>query len=106
MPELTGDPSSYNPAQFGDILTGTCLCGSIEVTIHDEDLFTTRRGHLCHCANCRKVSGSYAASNLIIEEAKVTVTDRDGTLSKYIDKATGSGTPIERYFCSKCGKYV
>jgi hypothetical protein len=102
--ELTGDPNSTNLSQFTETLSGTCLCGSIEVEIHDRELFTKRRGHLCHCANCRKVAGSYVASNLIIEEEKVKIEDRGNTLAKFVDTATGSGTPLERFFCSRCGK--
>ena len=30
--------------------------------------------HLCHCLNCKKVSGSLFGSNLTIEEEKVTFT--------------------------------
>lgn len=103
MPPLTGDPNQYDVEDFGPSLTGTCLCGSIKVTINDADLWTKRRGHLCHCANCRKVSGSYVASNLNIEEDKVVIEDQQGTLKRYDDYATGSGKVVKRSFCSKCG---
>jgi len=104
MSALTGDPNLQDSAQFIDGLAGNCLCGSIKVTIRDSELFTKRRGHICHCANCRKVSGSFAASNFIIEEDKVDIADHDGTLTKFVDTQTGSGTPLDRYFCSRCGK--
>lgn len=104
MPELTGNPNQHSPDKFKDSLTGSCLCGSITVTITDKDLFTRPRGHLCHCANCRKVAGSYVASNLTIEEDKVKIEDRDGTLRTYEDKETGSGNSVYRSFCSKDGK--
>lgn len=103
MPPLTGDPNQHDTAEFGSSLTGTCLCGSIQVTITDPELWTKRRGHLCHCANCRKVAGSYVASNLNIEAEKVTIDDRQTTLTKYMDYQTGSGKPVERSFCSRCG---
>lgn len=104
MSNLTGDPNAHSPSEFSQGLSGTCLCGSIRVTINDADLFTRRRGHICHCANCRKVSGSYAAANLIIEEEKVVVEDRDHTLKEFVDTQTNSGTPLGRWFCSRCGK--
>lgn len=66
----TGDPNAHAPTKFQDGMSGTCLCGSITVTINDSELFTKKRGHLCHCANCRKVAGSYVASNLLIEQRK------------------------------------
>ena len=74
------------------------------MTITDADLFSRPRGHLCHCANCRKVAGSYVSSNLVIEEEKVAITDRDGSLREYVDGATGSGRPVYRSFCGGCGK--
>ena len=106
MPPLTGDPNSHDPSEFSSSLSGSCLCGSINVTINDSELFSKRRGHLCYCANCRKVAGSFVASNLVIEAEKVTIEDKNGTLKTYEDKATGSGNPVYRSFCSVDGKYV
>lgn len=100
----TGDPNAHPPTKFQDGMSGSCLCGSITVTINDSELFTKKRGHLCHCANCRKVAGSYVASNLLIEQEKVTIQDRDGTLKVYEDKETLSGNPVYRSFCSTDGK--
>ena len=101
----TGDPKQHDPSEFSESLSGSCLCGSITVTISDKDLFKKPRGHLCHCANCRKVAGSYVASNLLIEEENVKIEDKDGTLTVYEDKATLSGNPVYRKFCGKDGKY-
>ncbi|KAH8897340.1 hypothetical protein GQ53DRAFT_837982 [Thozetella sp. PMI_491] len=106
MDRLTGDPNQHDLSSFSEGLQGTCLCGSIRVTIKDSELFTRRRGHICHCANCRKVSGSFASANLLIEEDKVQVEDRDGTLTEYVDGATLSGKPIGRWFCSRCGNPI
>ncbi|KAJ9635520.1 hypothetical protein H2201_003181 [Coniosporium apollinis] len=105
MPEVTGDPNKVNPDDL-TTLTGTCLCGSIRVTINDPDLFTRRRGHLCHCANCRKVAGSYVAANLLIENDKVEIEDKNGTLKEFKDTETMSGTPVGRWFCSTCGNPI
>ena len=53
-------------------MEGTCLCKAIALKVTDDDLFGgKRRGHLCHCANCRKVAGGLFGANLIIEEEKV-----------------------------------
>lgn len=108
MPQLTGDPKQHEPSSFASSMTGSCLCGSIKVTIKaaDGDLFTKPRGHLCSCANCRKVAGSYVASNMLLDGSEVNIEDRDGTLKYYDDKATGSGNSVFRYFCSVDGKYV
>ena len=104
MAALTGDPKQHHESKFAESMTGSCLCGSIVVTINDNELFTKDRGHLCHCSNCRKVAGSYVASNLLIEEDKVNIEDRNGALKEFVDKDTGSGKSLSRYFCGTCGK--
>ena len=76
MPNFTGDPKSHSTESIGNKLVGECLCGSIRVTITDDELWTKRRGHLCHCANCRKVGGTFAQANLNIEKEKVQIEDR------------------------------
>ena len=104
--KLTGDPNSHDISKFSSSLSATCLCKSIRVTITDDELFTRPRGHLCHCANCRKVAGSFVSSNLAIEKEKVRVEDAKGVMKKYVDRETGSGKVVERCFCGECGKYV
>src|SRR5689334_12191528 len=99
MPDLTGNPNSHPISSFSTGLSSTCLCGSIRVTIHDTELFSRPRGHLCHCANCRKVAGSYVSSNLAIEKEKVEVQDEKGVMKRYKDYATGSGKCVVRCFC-------
>lgn len=56
-----------------------------------------------HCANCRKVSGSFVSSNLAIEKEKVSYEDPNGKLRVYEDWATGSGKCVKRLFCGNCG---
>ncbi|KAF3051203.1 hypothetical protein E8E11_003564 [Didymella keratinophila] len=104
--KLTGDPNSHDISKFANSLSATCLCKSIRVTINDNELFTRPRGHLCHCANCRKVAGSYVSSNLAIEKEKVVVDDPKGVMKKYIDLETGSGKKVERCFCGECGNPI
>ncbi|KAI5366480.1 putative CENP-V/GFA domain, Mss4-like superfamily protein [Septoria linicola] len=104
--EPTGDPNSHDVSKFSEKLVGTCLCGSVTVTINDNELFSKKRGHLCHCANCRKVAGSYVASNLLIEQEKVSIEDKDGTLKTYEDRETLSGNPVYRTFCSTDGNPI
>nr|POE49516.1 hypothetical protein CFP56_50433 [Quercus suber] len=104
--EPTGDPKQHDVGKFADSLKGSCLCGSITVTLNEKGLFDQPRGHLCHCANCRKVAGSYVASNLLMDEDKVQIEDRDGTLKVYEDYETLSGNKVDRYFCAKDGNPV
>ena len=43
-------------------LAGGCLCGAIKYTVHGPFL----RFLHCHCARCRKVTGSAHATNLFV----------------------------------------
>ncbi|KAI0401681.1 Mss4-like protein [Xylaria palmicola] len=101
-----GNPNDHPVAEFEHGLTGTCLCGSVRVTIHDKELFTRRRGHLCHCSNCRKAAGSILAANLLIEADKVEIQDTAGTLKTYHDHDTLSGNPVLRFFCGVDGNPI
>lgn len=84
-------------------MEGTCLCKAIALKVNDNDLYTRRRGHLCHCANCRKVAGGLFGTNLIIEEEKVEWLKGKDVVKCYSDPETLSGTPVGRYFCPNCG---
>lgn len=98
---LTGNPATHPKS---DTLVGSCLCGSITVTITDSELWTKKRGHLCHCANCRKVAGAAYGCNLIIEEEKVKIEDKEGTKKEFLDYQTFTGKPVRRNFCGADGK--
>ena len=106
MPDFTGDPKFYDKSSFSESLSGSCLCGAITVTINDNELFTRPRGHLCHCANCRKVGGTFAQANLKIEKEKVKIDDPKGVMKVYDDVGGLSGKHVHRHFCSVDGKYV
>ncbi|KAH8723745.1 Mss4-like protein [Phaeosphaeriaceae sp. PMI808] len=92
---FTGNPNSHRITSFSQSMSASCLFGSIRVTTYDTELFTKPRGHLCHCANCRKVAGSYVASNLAIEKEKVKIGDEKG-----------SGKCVKRCFCGECGNPI
>lgn len=102
--QLTGDPNLYDLEEIKkNGLSGTCLCGSIAVTIRDPELFDGPKGLICHCWNCRKATGSLASINTIVSRDKVTIEDKKGTLKIFNDEWTESGQTLERYFCSNCG---
>lgn len=106
-------------------MEGECLCHRVKVKVNDDDLFgTNRRGHICHCKNCRKVAGGIFGTNLTIEEEKVEFPNGKDSIKRYDvscttgsylprgaltrpkDPETLSGTPVQRYFCENCGVYV
>ncbi|ORX94357.1 Mss4-like protein [Clohesyomyces aquaticus] len=103
---FTGDPNQYPPNHFAKSITGACLCGSISVTVNENIFNDYPSAYICHCANCRKVSGSYAAPNVRIEQDKVKIVDRKGTMKEYDDFETGSGNPVHRFFCGRCGSPI
>ncbi|KAF2101386.1 hypothetical protein NA57DRAFT_35078 [Rhizodiscina lignyota] len=84
-------------------MEGHCLCGAISVKVNDSELFSGhRRGHLCHCRNCRRAAGGIFGTNLAIEASKVEITGKE-SLKEYMDRDTTSGTPMARCFCEHCG---
>jgi hypothetical protein len=100
-------PSSLSPKRkvhtFYTAMEGQCLCGAVKVKVNDDNLFgSQRRGHLCHCSQCRKVAGGLFGANLTIETEKVEISGEEN-LTKYDDPETLSGTPMSRYFCKTCG---
>jgi hypothetical protein len=85
------------------VMEGHCLCGAITVKIHDAELFLgKRRGHMCHCRNCRRIAGGIFGSNLAIEADKVEIIGSEN-LAAYLDTDTSSGVPMSRRFCRNCG---
>lgn len=79
------------------------MCGSITVRVYDTELFSDkRRGHFCHCRNCRAVAGGIFGANLAIESSKVEISGKEN-LKEFIDRTTTSGTPMARCFCQHCG---
>lgn len=55
---------------------------------------------LCHCLDCRKISGSTYSTNMIIKEDDFKVLSGN---PKPISKTANSGNTITSYFCGDCG---
>jgi hypothetical protein len=74
---------------------GACLCGAVSFEISGpfESFF------LCHCARCRKDTGSAHAANLFSSTAKITWLSGQGGIKTY----RLPGTRHERSFCPDCG---
>ncbi len=76
-------------------VTGQCLCGAVKFRISGE--FETF--FLCHCARCRKDSGSAHAANLFSSTAKITwVSGEEITKTFHLP-----GSRHVKSFCSDCG---
>ena len=80
----------------GRVLTGRCLCGAVRYAVPDAFLYAGN----CHCANCRRTTGSAFKPFAGIEREKLVVTGGTGNLLVYGD-ADGNDT-----HCATCGSLV
>lgn len=78
---------------------GGCNCGAIRYRLTGDPLAIA----VCHCANCRRQSGSAFSVNVIVGVNAMTVA---GDLETYEDRDTESGQPVLRQFCAACGSPI
>ncbi|GAB7350051.1 hypothetical protein MBLNU459_g0721t1 [Dothideomycetes sp. NU459] len=75
--------------------SGSCLCGKVGISYTGEPAVKA----LCHCTDCRKMSGSaYSVNNVVSEEGFKTTGN-----PKVFSKVADSGKEIHSYFCGDCG---
>lgn len=84
---------------MSDPVTGKCNCGAVTWQMAAEPLAVAA----CHCTNCRTQSGAAYSVNLVALTSNVSV---DGPIKSYEDKATSSGKPVMRDFCTECGSPI
>ena len=75
--------------------TGGCLCGEVSYKANA----APQLGAHCHCADCRKSSGTGHCSHLVMSADGVTIEGE----AKRFDKPADSGNIVSRYFCATCG---
>ncbi|XMA10243.1 hypothetical protein WAI453_003034 [Rhynchosporium graminicola] len=82
--------------------TGGCHCGQVRYKLDagSEPMF----GLICHCSNCKKLSGSQMMCASVYSKSHFTVNK--GEPAQYADTQTDSGKPATRYFCPKCGSQL
>jgi len=78
------------------ILTGKCFCGAVEYAVPDAFLYAMN----CHCANCRRTTGSAFKPFAGVERAKFTVTRGVNGLLLY------GGDKAHDAHCKRCGSLV
>lgn len=79
-------------------IEGGCLCGAIRYTINTPIL----QAAICHCAHCKKQSGSAFSYLVICEKAGY---QQYGDTAVYLDVGD-SGKTVERHFCQRCGSPI
>ena len=76
--------------------SGSCLCRKVAFEIDA----AARKFYFCHCEQCRKLTGSAHASNLLTEPAEVNWLHGGAYVRRY-DAA--EGRQFTHVFCSECG---
>jgi hypothetical protein len=80
------------------VYAGGCLCGAIRYSASCTPMIEGN----CHCRDCQKVSGGPYAPTLFFPLDAVTITGE----VEYYESTGGSGQPIRRGFCPKCGSQL
>jgi hypothetical protein len=75
------------------MIKGSCLCGAVSFEIQGP-LNTAR---YCHCANCRKFSGTGDAAWALAQTSQITIAPAVPAVTKF---NSGGGL---RVFCAVCG---
>ncbi|KAI1123566.1 Mss4-like protein [Nemania abortiva] len=75
---------------------GGCFCGRVRYSVEGEPLGKA----LCHCLDCRKITGSTYSTNIIIAGLDFKLVA--GT-PKSIAKMADSSREIVSHFCGDCG---
>ncbi|KAK3210132.1 hypothetical protein GRF29_44g1701472 [Pseudopithomyces chartarum] len=75
---------------------GGCVCGNIRFAIEGEPVAKA----LCHCRDCRKISGSAYSTNATWPENQFKLNQ--GTPKTHV-KTADSGNTITSFFCGDCG---
>jgi len=76
---------------------GGCFCGETRIQ-YTGDVQATA---LCHCLDCRKITGSTYSTNIIVPGDGFSVTSGSPkTISK---KGDDTGNEITSHFCGNCG---
>ncbi|KPI34467.1 uncharacterized protein AB675_4057 [Cyphellophora attinorum] len=81
--------------------TGSCFCEKVKIEYSGEPAMTA----LCHCADCRKISGGLYSHNIVVPVSAFNITSGKSTL-KEISKTADSGKSITSAFCTDCGTTV
>ena len=80
-------------------IEGGCNCGAVRYRLTSAPMAVA----VCHCANCRRQSGSAFSVNVVVRGDAMHVS---GDLTTWEDPDTESGQPVLRQFCATCGSPI
>lgn len=75
--------------------TGSCLCGGVHYRIESR----LKKHFFCHCEQCRKLTGSEFASNLLLAPVEVTWLKGEALVKRF----DSPGRSFTKVFCCECG---
>ncbi|KAJ4295627.1 hypothetical protein N0V90_007640 [Kalmusia sp. IMI 367209] len=75
---------------------GGCMCGNVRYTVEGEPAGKA----LCHCKDCRKITGSTYSTNAIFPDGQFKLAQ--GTPKQHV-KTADTGNTITSFFCGDCG---
>ncbi len=79
------------------MLKGSCLCGAVRYEVEGDQ----KKFYHCHCARCRKASGTGHASNvLVMKPSRAEFVQGDEHLSRY---KLPDAKWFSMTFCRQCG---
>jgi hypothetical protein len=77
-------------------LSGSCLCGAVRYEVETK----LKRFYFCHCAECRKLTGSAFAANILARPAEVDWIGGKDEVKRFDFPGDKSYTKV---FCAQCG---
>ncbi len=80
-------------------IEGGCNCGAVRYRLTSAPMAVA----VCHCANCRRQSGSAFSVNVVVRGDAMHVS---GDLTTWEDPDTETGQPVLRQFCATCGSPI
>jgi hypothetical protein len=76
-----------------------CRLTPFNLIVQGKDNLLTTKQALCHCDDCRKISGSLFSYNFLVKEADLEITGSP----KEVLQTADSGFGKKNYFCGDCG---
>ncbi|OAL48150.1 hypothetical protein IQ07DRAFT_513968 [Pyrenochaeta sp. DS3sAY3a] len=76
-------------------MIGSCFCGKVAFSFNEATINNTV---LCHCTNCKRITGSLFSTNISVSSSDFEVQGTPKTFS--FD--SGQGPVFEIFFCGEC----
>ncbi|EXF75057.1 hypothetical protein CFIO01_12485 [Colletotrichum fioriniae PJ7] len=73
----------------------SCLCQALKIKIPGRPMAAA----LCHCSDCRKISGGAFGFNWVVALKDVEITG----IPKTFSTTANSGNTVTSHFCNNCG---